>query len=278
MAAQDVLATSLATPLATAARRRRGPVLLVATGLLLVLAAAAAAVLVLREQDQHADAVARGRLAGAAVSVSAVGVASDHRVAVVLSVTSGTSARIVGAHVTGDGWQAVHDRAVGLVSSVDCTAAPALPTSADAVLVLHGQHREVDLLADPGVLDVLRRTGREACGDVDARRALTARAGATTRVAAGLRIPLAITNHSAHPVTVQGIQVGGLHVAGGRVPMVLAPRTTVRLLLLLDARGCGRSAPLVELLVTGRGGPSRLTVASADLPQLAVRLRDERCR
>jgi hypothetical protein len=250
----------------------------VSAGLLLVLVAAAASLVVLHRRDQHADQVARIVLSGAPIGLSAVGVASDHRVAVVLTVTSGTAARIVDAHVTGTGWEAVHGSGVGLVRDVDCLGDPPLPTSAEAVLELHGQRRAVDLLTDAGLVDVLRRTGREACGDVDARRALSLKASGTVRRPGGLQLALVVINRSTHSVTVRGIAVAGLHATPARrLPLVLRPHTTVRMMVVLDPRGCGRGSAVVALSIDGLGGPAYVSVASADLPQLAAQVRKVRC-
>lgn len=270
MAAQDVIA---AVP-----QRRHRPVVGIASALVLVLAAGAAALVVMRRHDHHEDLVARSTLANAAFAVTAVGVATDHRIALVLSLHSATRARLVDAQVTGDGWQAVHDHSVGLVRVVDCRGEPALPTSADAVVELHGQRRAVDLLVNPNLIDVVRRTGREACGDVDARRALTLKASGTVRVPGGLQLALVITNRSAHPVTLKRVTVGRLHLRTSKpVPAVIRPRSTLRMIVVLDARGCGKAASVVGLDIDGRGGPAYLTVSSADLPQLAPRIRQERC-
>lgn len=270
MAAQDVLAA--------AAPRRHRLAHAVAAALVLVLVSGAAALVVLRRHDHHEDLAAREALARAAFAVSAVGVATDHRVALVLSLRSATRVRLVDAHVTGAGWQAVHNRSVGLVLLVDCKGEPPLPTSAEAVVELHGQRRAVDLLVDPGLPEVVRRTGQEACGDVDARRALALKASGTVRVPGGLQLALVVTNRSEHPVTLERVTVGRLHVRTSKpLPAVLRPRATLRMIVVLDARGCGRSAPVVGLDVDGRGGPAFLTVDSADLPQLAPRIRHERC-
>lgn len=271
MAAQDVIPAG--------AHRRRGPVLLIAGTLALLLVAGTGALVALRRQDHHEDLEARAALANAAFSVTTVGVASDHRVALVLSLSSGTRAKLVDATVTGDGWQAMHNRSVGLVRVVDCTSAPPLPTTAQAVVELHGQRRSVDLLTDPRLADVIRRTSQEACGDVDARRALTLKASGTVRVPGGLQLALVVTNRSAHLVTLKRVVVGHLHLRTSKpLPAVLRPHTTMRMIVVLDARGCGAPAPLVGLYVSGQGGAAYLTVASADLPQLAVRIRQERCR
>ncbi|MDX6218716.1 MAG: hypothetical protein QOJ48_397 [Frankiales bacterium] len=271
MAVQDVIAAGR--------RRRPGLVVLVSAGLLLVLIAAAAALVVLHRRDQHADQVARIVLSGAPIGLSAVGVASNHRVAVVLTITSGTTARVVDAHVTGTGWEAVHGSGVGLARDVDCLGDPPLPTSAEAVLELHGQRRAVDLLTDAGLVDVLRRTGREACGDVDARRALSLKASGTVRrPGGGLQLALVVINRSTHSVTVRGIAVAGLHATPARrLPLVLRPRTTVRMMVVLDPRGCGRGPAVVALSIDGLGGPAYVSVASADLPQLAAQVRKARC-
>jgi hypothetical protein len=267
---QDVLA---AKP-----RRRPGPTALISAALALIVVAASAALVILHRQDQQADDAARRVLESAVIGVSAVGVASDHRIAVVLSVTTGTSAKLVDAHVTGDGWQAVHDKGVGLVRVVDCRAAPPMPTGAQAVLELHGQRRSVDLLLDSSVFDVLRHTGREACGDVDAARALTLKASGTVLVPGGLQLALVVTNRSAHPVMLEAVSVGRLHLrTSKRLPVRLAPRTTLRTVVVVDARGCGASAGVVGLAIDGQGGPAFLTVASADLPQLAAHIRRARC-
>ncbi|MFN2539331.1 MAG: hypothetical protein ABR549_14450 [Mycobacteriales bacterium] len=271
MAAQDVIPAVL--------HRRRGPIAALAGVLVLLLVAGAAALVALRREDHHDDVVARATLAKAVFDVTAVGVATDHRVAVVLSVTSGTRAELVDAHVTGDGWEAVHNKSVGLVRTVDCKGDPPLPITAEAVVELHGQRRAVDLLTEPGLAEVVRRTGREACGDVDARRALVLKASGTVRVPGGLQLALVVTNRSAHLVTLKRVAVGQLHVRTSKpLPTVLRPHTTLRMIVVLDARGCGKTAPLVGVSIAGRGGPAYLTVASADLPQLAVRVRQERCR
>jgi hypothetical protein len=261
-------------------RRRPGPAALVSGALLLVLITAASSVVVLHRREQHADRSARIALDAATIGVSAIGVASDHRVAVVLSVASGTAAKVVDAHVTGDGWKAVHGNDVGLVRIVDCESDPRLPSSADAVLELHGQRRAVDLLTNPDVFEVLRRTGREACGDVDARRALTLKASGTVRrPGGGLQLALVLTNRSTHLVTVRGLAVAGLHVTPPRpLPLLLRPRTTVRMIVVLDPRGCGRGPAVVGLSIDGQGGPAYASVASADLPQLAARVRQVHCR
>lgn len=261
-------------------RRRHGLATAVAGLLVLALVAAASALLVLRREDSREDAQARRQLAAAVFTVTAVGVATDHRVALVLSLRSGVHARVVGASVSGDGWQAVHADGVGLVRQVDCRAAPPLPLTADATVELHGQRREVDLLTDPGLGDVVLRTGREACGDVDARRALALKASGTIRVPGGLQLALAITNKSAHPVLLRRVSVGQLHLVTSKpLPLRLAPRTTLRLIAVIDARGCGASAPVVGLSIQGQGGAAFVTVASADLPQLAQLIRAQRhCR
>jgi hypothetical protein len=270
VAAQDVIA---AVP-----PGRHRPVVAIAATLVLLLVAGATALVVLRRHDHHEDLVARTALANAVFGITAVGVATDHRIAVVLSLHSATGAKLVDAQVTGLGWEAVHHRSVGLVRAVDCTGDPPLPTSADAIVELHGQRRAVDLLSDPGLLDVVLRTGREACGDVDARRALTMKASGTVRVPGGLQLALVVTNRSAHLVTLRRVSVGRLHLRTSKpVPAVLRPGSTLRMIVVLDARGCGRPAPVVEVLVDGRGGPARLTVSSADLPQLAARIHQERC-
>ena len=270
MAAQDVIA-------AVPARRHR-PVIAIAATLVLVLVAGATALVVLHRHDQHEDLVARTTLANAVFGITAVGVATDHRIALVLTVRSTTGAKLVGAQVTGLGWEAVHHRSVGLVRAVDCTGAPPLPTSADAIVELHGQRRSVDLLSDPGLLDVVLRTGREACGDVDASRALALKASGTVRVPGGLQLALVVTNRSAHLVTLKRVTVGLLHLRTSKpVPAVLRPHATLRMIVVLDARGCGRPASLVAVAVDGRGGPAHLKVASADLPQLAARIHQERC-
>ena len=271
MSAQDVIPSGTS--------RRRDAALVIGIALVLLLASGAVAALVLKHQDDRADARARDALAKAVLDVSAIGVASDHRVAVVLSIRSGTTARLVDAHVTGAGWSAVHDKGVGLVMQVDCVAPPAPPVSADAVLELHGQQRTFELLGSVDLSDVLVRTGKEACGDVDARRALALKASRTARVPGSLlRLSLAVTNRSIHPVVLHGITVGGLHVRISKVlPVSLAPHTTWRTIVVLDARGCGTPKGVVGLSINGQGGPAFVTVASADLPQLGVAIRRERC-
>lgn len=273
MAAQDVIAVR-------ARRRGRGPISFLAGALVLVLLASAGAAYALRRRDSQVDAQARRRLAAATFTVSTYGVATDHRVALVLSLQSSVRARVIGAEVTGDGWRAVHDTGVGLVREVDCTGTPPMPLAAAATVELQGQKRSVDLLTDPTLFDVVVRTGREACGDVDARRALSLKASGTIRVPGGLQLALAIANKSAFPVTLRGVSVGRLHlVTNKRLPLVLAPRSTLRVIARIDARGCGAAASVVGLSIEGRGGPAFLTVASADLPQLAQQIRmQRRCR
>lgn len=258
--------------------RRRDAATVIAGALVLLLAAGAVGALVLRHRDQRADARARRALAAAAVSVSAVGVASDHRVAVVLSVRTGTSARVVDASVTGDGWRAVHGRDVGLVREVDCTTAVTAPERAEALLELHGQRRRVELLTGVDLRDVLARTSREACGDVEARRALVLKASAAVRVPGGLQLGLLATNRSTHPVRLERVTVGGLHVRTSvPLPTVLAPRASYRAVVVVDPRGCGAAASVVGVDVSGEGGPAFLTVASADLPQQAAAVRSAHC-
>lgn len=271
MTAQDVVAGG---------GRRHAPAAVIAGCIGLLLLAAAGTLTLLQREDSREDARARERLAAADFTVTAVGVATDHRVALVLSLRSSVRAKVVGASVTGDGWQAVHDHGVGLVRKVDCAGTPPLPLTAAATVELHGQRRDVDLLSDPGLTDVVARTGREACGDVDARRALALKAAGTIRVPGGLQLALAITNKSAHPVVLRRVTVGRLHlVTSKRLPLRLAPRSTVRLIAVLDARGCGAAAPVVGLAIDGQGGPAFVTVASADLPQLGEQLRRQRhCR
>lgn len=260
------------------ASRRRDGALVIGLALALLLAAGAVATVALRAQDHRADAKAREALAQAVLSVSAVGVATDHRVALVLSLRSGTAAKVVDASVEGAGWEAVHDRGVGLVTRVDCITAPTPPAAAEAVLELHGQRRTFELLTTVDLTDVLTRTGREACGDVDARRALVLKASGTVRVPGGLQLALVVTNRSAHPVVLHGVSVGDLHVRTSKgLPIALAPHATWRAVVVLDARGCGRPKPVVGLDISGQGGPAFVTVASADLPQLGVAIRRERC-
>jgi hypothetical protein len=270
--AQDVIAQDVR-------RRRISPARLIAAALILVLAAGGAgAVALKRHQDHHADLVARATLDRAVFTISAVGVATDHRVALVLSVTSTTKAKLVGAHVTGPGWASVHDKDVGLVRAVDCKSAPVLPLTAAATVELHGQRRDVDLLTDPGLADVVTRTSREACGDIEARRALTVKASGTVRVPGGLQLALVVTNRSAHRVLLRGINVGRLHLrTSKRFPTFVAPHATFRTIVVLDARGCGSAAPFVNVAIDGVGGKAHLTVPSADLAQLAPRMRREHC-
>ena len=272
MLAQDVLAAG--------ARRRHGHVVLLAVSLVLVLVAAAGAVLALREADSREDARARERLAAAAFTVTAVGVATDHRVAVVLSLRSTLATTLVGATVSGDGWRATHDRSVSLVRDVSCEGPPPPPVAAEATVELHGQRRQVDLLADPSVFDVVARTGREACGDVEARRALALKASRAVRGGNRLRIVLALANRSLHPVVVRALSIGRLHVeTSARLPLTLAPHQALRMVLLVDARRCGTAAPVISLAVAGQGGGAVVTVASADLPQLGLALRQQlHCR
>lgn len=271
MTAQDVV---------VGGRRRHGPVAFLAGALVLVLLAALGAAAALHRSSTHEAAQARRQLAAAVFTVTAVGVATDHRVALVLSVQSDVRAKVVGATVSGDGWQAVHQEDVGLLRAVDCRTTPPLPLTAAATVELHGQRRDVDLLTAPDLGDVVKRTEREACGDVDARRALALKASGTIRVPGGLQLALAVTNTSAHPVVLRGVSVGRLHVVTSkRLPLRLAPRTTTRLIVVVDARGCGAAAPVVGLAVEGQGGPAFLTVASADLPQLGEQVRRQRhCR
>ncbi|MCU1601875.1 MAG: hypothetical protein JWO22_2584 [Frankiales bacterium] len=245
---------------------------------MLLLAAGAVAAAVLRAKDQRADAKARNALAAAVIDVSAVGVATDHRVALVLSVRSDTSAKVVGASVDGLGWQAVHDKGVGLVTQVDCVTPPVAPSKAEAVLELHGQQRTFELLTTVDVGDVLARTGKEACGDVDARRALVLKASGTVRVPGGLQLALVVTNRSAHAVVLHDVSVGDLHVRTSKgLPVSLAPHATWRAVVVLDARGCGKPEPVVGIDISGQGGAAFVTVASADLPQLGLDIRKERC-
>jgi hypothetical protein len=276
---QDLTAGGARDVIAQGARRRHpGPVELIAGGLVLVLLLASGTAWVLHRRGQRQDVAARDALAQASFSVSAVGVATDHRVALVLSLRTTLAVSVVGATVTGAGWRAVHDRGVGLLRAVDCKSPPSLPTSAAAVVQLHGQRRSVDLLTDPGLGDVVARTAREACGDVDARRALSLKASAAVRVPGGLQLALVVSNRSAHPVTLRRVSVGKLHLrTSKRLPAVLPPRSVLRTVVVLDARGCGAPAGVVGLSVDGRGGPAYLTVASADLPQLAARVHHERC-
>jgi hypothetical protein len=161
---------------------------------------------------------------------------------------------------------------------VDCTGIPPLPFTAAAVVERHGQRRDLDLLTDLDLAAIVVRTTHEACGDVDARRALSLKASGTVRVPGGLQLALVVKNRSAHPVTLKGVGVGKLHLrTSKRLPTVIAPRKVLRMIVVLDARGCGAAAGVVGVTVDGRGGPAYLTVASADLPQLAVRIRHERC-
>ena len=265
------------------------PVPFIAGGLVLVVSAALGSLSVLHQRDERADLRAREQLEAATFVVEAVGVASSHRVAVVLNVTSAVPFEVVDASVVGDGWQVTHGRAVGLSREVDCVNTTRPPDAAEAVVELHGQRRRVDLLAYPAVFDVVRNTGREACGDLDADKALMGRASVTTRAGAQLSLDLTLSNRSVHAVRVRGFALDGLHVlTSQKLPFPVAPRSTRRVHLVLTPAEClgvgqvGSNSVAdgleVEVRIEGKGGPATVRVGSSHLQELVETLRRERCR
>jgi hypothetical protein len=256
------------------------PVPFITAGLVLVVSTAVGSLFVLHQRDTRADLRARHQLDTATFVVDAVGVASSHRVAVVLNVSSAVPFEVVDASVTGDGWQVTHGRAIGLRLDVDCLGTARPPEAAAAVVELHGQHRSVDLLADPAVFDVVRTTGREACGDLDAGKAVMGRATATTKAGAQLSFDLTVSNRSVHAVQVRGFALGGVRIATAqKLPFPVAPHSTRKVHLVLTLASC-TVTPATELTlrVDGKGGPGALQVSSRRLPELVGALKRERCR
>lgn len=246
---------------------RLRPVPFIALALALVLVTAIGSAAILHQPDEQADNLARDQLAAASFDVRAVGVATDHRVAVVLSISSDVQAAVVDATVDGDGWAAVHGKAVSLVRSVDCSAAPPQPRAASAVLELHGQRRTIDLLSDPKVFDVVLSTGREACGDVDATRAVRLKVTPAVRTGKVLTFALTVSNRSAHPVTVRLVNVIGARVQSVRplVPLVVAARGTGSIRVAVTGPCKGPPTDEVTVSLDGRGGRGTSTVVSPRL-------------
>jgi hypothetical protein len=265
------------------------PVLFIALGLVLIVVTAVSSLFVLHRRDEHADLRARQQLAAATFVVQAVGVATSHRVAVVVTVSSAVPFTVVDATVAGEGWQVTHDRAVGLSREVDCFSTARPPDAAEAVVELHGQRRTVDLLTDSSVFDVVRSTGREACGDLDAGKALNGRATVTTKAGAQLSFDLTLSNRSVHAVMVRGFALDGTHVmTSQRLPFPVAPRSTRKVHLVITLAEClgvgqvGSNGAVdgleVEVRVTGKGGAAAVRVGSTHLQELVEARRRERCR